>query len=118
MVLPLTITSILLLSAAAAEVQLRQAGALIDLADPAQSLKYWLPHPVLGEASFDAFEQSKRNPVYVGQAPWLWPVNGFLAGGLRNKPALMYVGLYQQGYRAGPSMASAPWSLRLWRPLF
>ena len=27
-------------------------GDLIDLIDPAQSLKYWLSHPVLGEASF------------------------------------------------------------------
>ena len=81
-------------------------GAVLDLADPFMSLRYWLPHPVLGEASFDAFEQSDANPVYEGSAPWLWPVNGFLAGGLRNKPAIMYVGLYQQGYKAGHTVCN------------
>ena len=86
---------------ATAEPRQVAAPQTIDLADPVQSLKYWLPHPVLGEASFDAFIQSAGNPVYVGQAPWLWPVNGFLAGRRWNQPGRIYVGLYQQDYKVG-----------------
>ena len=81
-------------------------GAVLDLADPEASLRYWLAHPVLGEASFDSFVHSEDNPVYVGREPWPWPVNGFLAGGLRNKPAIMYVGLYPRGYGAGHAVCN------------
>ena len=73
----------------------------LDLADPAVSLRFWLQHPSLGEAGFDSTIPHPGNPIYVGRQPWPWPVNGALGGSFRNKPTVMYLGLYQQGYAAG-----------------
>jgi hypothetical protein len=80
---------------------LAPAASVLDLADPSVSLRYWLQHPTLGEAGFDSTVAHEGNPIYVGQPPWTWPVNGRLGGSFRNKPTVMYIGLYQQGYGAG-----------------
>ena len=98
-------TALCLYAAACAEAagpsQQPASTRVIDLADPSTSLKFWLQHPSLGEASFDSFEQSVNNPIYTGGEKWPWPVNGFLAGSLRNKPCTIYVGLYRKGYEQG-----------------
>ncbi|MBC7960768.1 MAG: hypothetical protein H7X94_12990 [Vallitaleaceae bacterium] len=47
---------------------------MIDFADN----KYkdsWFRHPVIGEASFDTFKRSERNPVHKGKNPYEWTVN-------------------------------------------
>ena len=64
----------------------------------------WLSHPVLGEPSWDAMVRSSANPIYVGQAPYEWPVNGFLFCDPRGGDWFAHVSLYPRGYwPAGPS---------------
>ena len=39
------------------------AAAILDLAEPSSSLRYWLQHPTLGEAGFDSTVAHAGNPV-------------------------------------------------------
>ena len=52
-------------------------------------------------APYLVYRNTNPRQVYVGKAPWLWPVNGFLAGPSQNQSSTMYIGLYQQGYKTG-----------------
>jgi len=88
---------------AAAAVSLGAAGAgTIDLAD-AQYRSMWLSHPAVGEASFDSFVRLRANPIHVGSAPYLWPVNGFLFQDPASGSLNAYVGLYPKGYWGIPA---------------
>eukprot|EP00041_Stephanoeca_diplocostata_P019359 m.416855 g.416855 ORF g.416855 m.416855 type:complete len:207 (-) comp21283_c0_seq14:47-667(-) len=83
---------------------------LSDIKDLASvsAINTWFGHPVVGEASFDAFVHSKSNPVYTGKEPDLWPVNGFLYNDdSKNTTTVnqtLYIGLYGSGYSKPTSM--------------
>jgi len=78
---------------------------VLDLADPANRDR-WLSHPVIGEPSFDTFERDPGNPLWTGQPPYEWPVNGFLFRDPRSGRIYCYVSLYPRGYwPAGPAKA-------------
>ena len=40
----------------------------------------WIHHPVIGDPSWDVFQREAGNPIHVGNEPYEWTVNGFLAG--------------------------------------
>ena len=78
---------------------------VLDLADPAIR-RLWLSHSVIGEPSFDTFEREPGNPLWTGQPPYEWPVNGFLFRDPRSGRLYCYVSLYPRGYwPAGPAKA-------------
>eukprot|EP00729_Bicosta_minor_P022132 gene22132-15215_t len=88
-------------------------GAIINLANGTESIKYWLAHPEAGEASFDTLKD--RRTIYTGDnQSWPWPVNGqFFWGGLsRPDLQMVYVGLYRSGYAAGTQECLYPPSLK------
>ena len=58
-------------------------------------------HRLCASAPYLVYRNTNPRQVYVGKAPWLWPVNGFLAGPSQNQSSTMYIGLYQQGYKTG-----------------
>jgi len=79
------------------------AGETVDLADP-KHRDLWLSHPVIGEASYDAFVRFAQNPIYVGAPPYEWPVNGTLLRDPKSGHLYCYVSLYPKGYwPAGPT---------------
>lgn len=46
-------------------------GAIINLANGTESIKYWLAHPEAGEASFDTLKD--RRTIYTGDnQSWPW----------------------------------------------
>ncbi len=63
----------------------------------------WLQHPVLGGPSYDAFERMPNNPVWRGQPPLEWPVNGFLFIDPVSNDFFIYIGAYTTGYISKPS---------------
>ncbi len=71
--------------------------ATVDYAKATQS-EAWLRHPVLGDASFDAFQHDPGPPLERGVAPYEWPVNGFLFDDPRSGHRFVYVGEYGRGY--------------------
>lgn len=79
----------------------------------------WLSHPVLGEPSWDALVRAPSNPIYTGQPPYEWPVNGFLSRDPRRGDWLAHVSLYPRGYwPAGPSrLLKSGDAGRTWRDL-
>lgn len=97
------VAALLVAAAAAAAASLPPP---LDLAEPADSLRYWLQHPTLGEAGFDSTVQHASNPIYKGRPPWAWPVNGILGGSFRNKPTVMYIGLYRENYAPGSEICN------------
>ncbi len=66
----------------------------------------WLRHPVLGDASFDAFVHAPGNPVWRGAPPYEWPVNGFLFEDPVSSNWYLYVGHYCTGYAIKPEAPS------------
>ena len=70
-----------------------------DFAHVSQRLA-WLAHPVYGEASFDAFSRRPGNPVVRGEAPYDWPVNGFLFEDPVTGNWYAYTGHYGRNYTA------------------
>jgi len=78
---------------------------MIDLASP-QYRSLWLSHPVLGDASYDAFERVPGNPIFRGAPPYEWPVNGALFQDPRSGYLYAYISEYPRGYwPAGPCRA-------------
>ena len=74
----------------------------IDLANPGYR-PLWLSHPVIGDASFDAFERVPGNPIFRGAAPYEWPVNGALFHDPLSGHLCAYISEYPRGYwPAGP----------------
>lgn len=67
----------------------------------------WLRHPVLGDASFDAFVRPPGNPIYRGSPPREWAVNGFLFRDPKGEDLFAYVGRYPRDYQCGPKHAPA-----------
>jgi len=87
----------------------------IDLANP-EHRPLWLSHPVIGDASFDAFERAPGNPIFRGAPPYEWPVNGALFQDPLSGHLYAYISEYPRGYwPAGPCRAlrsrdgGAPW---------
>jgi len=78
-------------------------GDPVDLATAAQA-DAWLRHPVLGDPSFDAFERVTGQPLYRGQPPRSWAVNGFLFDDPQGGGLFAYVGRYPEGYACGPGV--------------
>lgn len=62
----------------------------------------WTHHPVLGDASFDAFERLPGNPVCRGTDEYRWPVNGSLFLDPVSRDWFLYVGWYSEGYAQVP----------------
>jgi hypothetical protein len=79
---------------------------VIDYAESTQ-VHAWLRHPVLGDPSFDSFIRFPGNPIYRGQPPREWPVNGFLFEDPRGGGLFAYVGRYPRHYQFGPGHAPA-----------
>ncbi|NLV73747.1 MAG: hypothetical protein GXY52_03540 [Chloroflexi bacterium] len=73
-----------------------------DLADPSR-LDWWLHHPEIGDISFDTFTRLSANPLYVGEPPYEWPVNGFLLRDPQSNNLYVYAGVYSYGYWGEPS---------------
>jgi hypothetical protein len=67
----------------------------------------WLRHPILGDPSFDAFQRLPGNPLVRGEAPFRWPVNGFLFIDPVSSHWYAYVGFYLEGYDLGPGKPPA-----------
>lgn len=63
----------------------------------------WLQHSVLGGPSFDSFERLPGNPIFRGEAPLEWPVNGFFFIDPVSGDFFVYVGAYAKGYLNAPS---------------
>lgn len=63
----------------------------------------WLQHAVLGGPSFDTFERIPGNPIWRGEPPLEWPVNGFLFQDPVSGDFFVYVGAYTKGYISQPS---------------
>lgn len=76
---------------------LGESGQTVDFAE-AEQRGQWLRHPVLGDASFDAFEHAAANPLHRGTPPYTWPVNGFLFADPQSVNWYCYVGNYCTGY--------------------
>ncbi len=89
-----SIALVLLLTVPAAA----ETPSVIDYARVSQRNE-WLRHPVYGDASFDSFTHHRANPVHRGQAPYEWPVNGFLFEDPVSRDWFLYVGHYRTGYR-------------------
>ncbi|MFM7319993.1 MAG: hypothetical protein ACKO5K_00535 [Armatimonadota bacterium] len=62
----------------------------------------WSRHPILGEPSHDGFVRDGVGPFVRGEAPFLWPVNGFLFEDPLDRFWYAYVGYYLAGYDLGP----------------
>jgi hypothetical protein len=58
----------------------------------------WLHHPEIGDMSFDSFARLPANPIFTGQAPYEWPVNGFLLRDPVSHNLYVYIGVYPRGY--------------------
>ncbi|MCQ6562323.1 exo-alpha-sialidase [Paenibacillus mendelii] len=58
----------------------------------------WFRHPVIGDPSFDTFRRHTHNPIYRGQYPFEWPVNGSLFRDPVSNRLYMYISLYYKGY--------------------
>jgi hypothetical protein len=76
-----------------------QTGArrAVDYAESTQC-ETWLRHPVLGDASFDAFVHDTGALIQRGAPPYEWPVNGFLFDDPVSGRRYGFVGEYGRGY--------------------
>lgn len=82
----------------------------IDFARQAQR-EAWLAHPTLGEASFANIVRRPHNPIYRGQLPREWAVNGFLFQDPVSQAWFAYIGEYPEHYAMG-EVSSRCWILR------
>lgn len=58
----------------------------------------WLHHPVIGDPSWDAFLREPKNPIYTGDEPFPWPVNGTLFHDPISGKWYAYISQYSRGY--------------------
>lgn len=78
---------------------------MYDLASP-EYRHLWLSHPVIGDASYDAFQRLPGNPIFRGAPPYEWPVNGALFQDPVSGNLYAYISEYPRGYwPAGPCRA-------------
>ncbi|MBN1350722.1 hypothetical protein JXJ21_14995 [candidate division KSB1 bacterium] len=69
----------------------------INIAHP-DFRELWLSHPTVGDASFDSFQRSLQNPVFRGNPPYEWAVNGFLFEDPVSGDWYLFIGMYPRGY--------------------
>lgn len=98
----LALTAVFQFAAIAADSSVSASASTNDLAQ-AKFRERWLHHPIVGDPSWDTFQREPGNPIYVGKAPFVWPVNGFL---FRDPPSnrwYVYVALCPRGYWPPPA---------------